>query len=531
MFRSHGILEDDFDLCAEAFVSDRSSKTEKGNKLDMTATDGAIDLVRFDNSYARLPDRFFTRQAPTRVSQPRLIRINHVLARQLGIDVETLTGVEGVEILAGNRLARGSLPLAMVYAGHQFGSFVPQLGDGRAILLGEVIDRDGIRRDIQLKGSGPTPYSRRGDGRAALGPVLREYILSEAMAALEIPSTRALAAVATGETIWRETPVPGAIFVRVASSHVRVGTFQFFAARGDVDGVRQLADYAIARHYPQARDTTNPYRAFLDLVIARQADLVAKWLLVGFIHGVMNTDNMTIAGETIDYGPCAFMDAYHPGMVYSSIDEQGRYAYGNQPAIAQWNLARLAETLLPLLDVDGNVAVEVARDALGIYATRFQSAYEAGMARKLGLLRPRPDDRILVQGLLDCMTEVGADFTVTFRQLADAVSDPSKSSQLRNAFSQSEAFDDWTYRWRARLDDESGDRNERSAAMREISPVYIPRNHLVAEAIAAAENNDFTVFETLLDVLSAPFVERPGLERFAAAPRPDQIVRQTFCGT
>lgn len=497
----------------------------------MTAADRAIDLVRFDNSYARLPDRFFTRLAPTPVSRPRVIRVNDTLARQLGIDVEILSGPEGAEILAGNRVARGAEPLAMAYAGHQFGSFVPQLGDGRAILLGEVVDRDGVRRDIQLKGSGPTPYSRRGDGRAALGPVLREYILSEAMAALGIPSTRALAAVATGETIWRETPVRGAIFARVASSHIRVGTFQYFAARGDVDAIRQLADYAIARHYPQARDATNPYRAFLDLVIARQADLIAKWLLAGFIHGVMNTDNMSIAGETIDYGPCAFMDAYHPGMVYSSIDEQGRYAYGNQPAIAQWNLARFAETLLPLLDADDDVAVGMARDALGNYATCFQSLFEAGMARKLGLLRPRPDDRALVRGLLDCMTEIGADFTITFRQLAYAASDSDQDAKLRDVFSRSAAFDDWISRWRIRLGGEGADTNEQGAAMRAVNPVYIPRNHLVAEAIAAAENDDFTAFEALLDVLSNPFEERPDLERFAAPPRPDQIVRQTFCGT
>lgn len=509
----------------------RVDRIWKGNTVDMTATNGAIDLVRFDNTYARLPERFFTRLAPTPVSKPRLIRVNDVLARQLGIDVEMLSGPEGVEILAGNRIASGAEPLAMAYAGHQFGSFVPQLGDGRAILLGEVVDRDGVRRDIQLKGSGPTPYSRRGDGRAALGPVLREYILSEAMAALGIPSTRALAAVTTGDMILREMPVPGAIFVRVASSHIRVGTFEFFAARGDVDAIRQLADYAIARHYPQARDAANPYRAFLDLVIARQADLIARWLLVGFIHGVMNTDNVAIAGETIDYGPCAFMDAYHPGMVYSSIDEQGRYAYGNQPAIAQWNLARFAETILPLLDADGDVAVGMARDALGNYATCFRSTYETGMARKLGLLDPRPDDRVLVRGLLDCMTEIGADFTVTFRHLADAASDSGRDAQLRDVFSQSATFNDWISRWRMRLDDEGANANARSAAMREWSPVYIPRNHLVAEAIAAAEYDDFTAFETLLDVLTNPFEERPGLERFAAPPRPDQIVRQTFCGT
>jgi serine/tyrosine/threonine adenylyltransferase len=321
----------------------------------------AVEFCEFDNSYARLPNRFFTRLRPTPVAAPRLVRLNTKLALDLGLDPERLATPEGVEMLAGNLVPQGGEPLAMAYAGHQFGTFVPQLGDGRAILLGEVIDRAGVRRDIQLKGAGPTPYSRRGDGRAALGPVLREYIVSEAMAALAIPTTRALAAVTTGEPVWRETPLPGAILTRVASSHIRVGTFQFFAARRDVDAVRRLADHVIARHYPEVASAANPYRALLDQVISRQAALIAKWLLVGFIHGVMNTDNMSIAGETIDYGPCAFMDAYHPRAVYSSIDQMGRYAYGKQPEIAQWNLIRLAETLLPLLAEDHDAAIRRSR--------------------------------------------------------------------------------------------------------------------------------------------------------------------------
>src|SRR5580692_979723 len=308
----------------------------------MTAQIEAVDFFAFDNSYARLPDRFFALLPPTPVVAPRLVRLNEKLARHLGLDPEKLAAPQGVEILSGNRVPKGGEPLAMAFAGHQFGTFVPQLGDGRAILLGEVIDRAGVRRDIQLKGAGPTPYSRRGDGRAALGPVLREYIVSEAMAALGIPTTRALAAVTTGERVMRDEPLPGAVLVRVAASHIRVGTFQFFAARGDLDAVRRLADYVIARHYPEAVDAANRYRTLLDLVISRQAALIAKWQLVGFIHGVMNTDNMSMAGETIDYGPCAFMDVYHPEMVFSSIDNRGRYAYGNQPRIAQWNLARLA---------------------------------------------------------------------------------------------------------------------------------------------------------------------------------------------
>ena len=341
----------------------------------------SVAFVRFDNSYARLPERFFVRLAPTQVARPKLIRLNVALARRLDLDPEKLASPQGVEFLAGNLIAQGSEPLAAAYAGHQFGNFVPQLGDGRAILLGEVVDSEGARFDIQLKGSGPTPFSRRGDGRAALGPVMREYIVSEAMAALGIPTTRALAAVSTGEAVWRETPLPGAVLTRVASSHIRVGTFQFFASRGDAEALRQLADYVIARHYPQTRAAENPYRAMLDSVIARQAELIAKWLHVGFIHGVMNTDNMSIAGETIDYGPCAFMDAYHPATVYSSIDETGRYAYGNQPSIAQWNLARLAETLLPLLGEDEEKALAAAKDALAGFAVRFNAAYIAGLRR------------------------------------------------------------------------------------------------------------------------------------------------------
>src|ERR1700674_2248992 len=333
----------------------------------------------FQNTYAALPDGFFARVAPTPVASPRQIKLNRPLATQLGLDPDRLESPEGTEILAGKRVPGGADPIAMAYAGHQFGHFVPQLGDGRAILLGEVIDADGIRRDIQLKGSGPTPFSRRGDGRAALGPVLREYIVSEAMAALGIPTTRALAAVTTGEPVWRETPLPGAVLTRVASSHIRVGTFQFFAARGDVDAIRRLADHVIARHYPEAVDAANRYRTLLDLVISRQAALIAKWLLVGFIHGVMNTDNMSIAGETIDYGPCAFMDVYHPGTVYSSIDNMGRYAYGNQPDIAQWNLIRLAETLLPLLAEDKDTAVEEAKEAIGAFPKEFDTAYVGGI--------------------------------------------------------------------------------------------------------------------------------------------------------
>lgn len=489
-------------------------------------------IFPFNNSYARLPDRFFARLAPTPVAEPRLIKLNDKLAIQLGLDPEALASPEGVAMLAGNTVPANGEPLAMAYAGHQFGGFVPQLGDGRAILLGEVIDRDGKRRDIQLKGAGPTPFSRRGDGRAALGPVLREYIVSEAMAALGVPTTRALAAVATGETVWRETPLPGAVFARVASSHIRIGTFQFFAARNDVEGIRVLVEHAIARHYPEAAGAPNAALALLESVIARQADLVAKWLLVGFIHGVMNTDNMTISGETIDYGPCAFMDAYDPATVYSSIDTGGRYAYGNQPSIALWNLSRLAETLLPLLADDENAAVAIAQAALAAFAPRFQAAYAAGLNRKLGLLRTEQDDFALAQDLLQRMTANSADFTLTFRRLSDAVVDPAAEASVRNLFTNPASFDEWSGQWRARLLLDGNDTAAQQAVMRGANPAFIPRNHRVEEAIVAAvDRADFAPFETLVIVLSRPYDDQPEFAPYADPPQPDEIVHQTFCGT
>ncbi len=493
----------------------------------MTAPSEALDLFKFHNSYARLPDRFFARLAPTPVAAPHLVRLNEKLALQLGLDPARLATPEGVAFLAGNLVPEKGEPLAMAYAGHQFGTFVPQLGDGRAILLGEIVDRDGVRRDIQLKGSGPTPFSRRGDGRAALGPVLREYIVSEAMA-----TTRSLAAVTSGETVWRETPLPGAVLTRVASSHIRVGTFQYFASRGDVDGVRRLADYVIERHYPEAAEAENRYRALLDVVISRQAELVAKWLLVGFIHGVMNTDNMSIAGETIDYGPCAFMDTYHPTTVFSSIDGGGRYAYGNQPSIAQWNLARLAETFLPLLAEDKDAAVKEAQESIDAFAARFETVHAAGLRRKLGLFQSRPDDLSLAQNLLEKMAANAADFTLTFRFLCDASVGPEADASVRSLFADPSAYDDWAARWRHRLAEEGGEASERRKMMRAVNPAFIPRNHLVEEAISAAVNNeDFSPFETLLTVLATPYEDQPAFARYADPPRLDQIVHQTFCGT
>jgi uncharacterized protein YdiU (UPF0061 family) len=473
-----------------------------------------------DNSYARLPDRFYARLAPTPVTAPKLLKLNEPLARQLGLDPAFLASPEGVEILGGNKVAEGSEPIALAYAGHQFGNFVPQLGDGRAVLLGEVVDKTGTRRDIQLKGSGPTPFSRRGDGRAALGPVLREYIISEAMYALGIPTTRSLAAVMTGDPVIRENIMPGAVLTRVASSHIRVGTFQFFAARGDTEALKLLADHVIARHYPDA----SSYRELYDRVIARQANLVAQWLGVGFIHGVMNTDNVSIAGETIDYGPCAFMDAYNPETVFSSIDEAGRYAYGKQPQIAGWNLARLGEAMLPLFSEDSDAALAQANESLGSYGATFGAAYLGVLRRKLGMFTERESDAELAQSFLKILTDNGVDYTLAFRKLGDGTA--------RGLFDEPAAFDAWDVQWRARLAEEPQDEATRRAAMQSVNPVYIPRNHKVEEALAAAiQDDNYAPFEELIAVLANPFEERPGLDAYAAPPTGDPRRYRTYCGT
>jgi uncharacterized protein YdiU (UPF0061 family) len=486
----------------------------------------------FDNTYARLPERFFARVSPTPVSAPRLIRVNGPLAERLGLDPALLAGEEGVEVLAGNRVAERAEPIAAAYAGHQFGMFVPQLGDGRAILLGELIDRGGVRRDVQLKGSGRTPYSRGGDGRAALGPVLREYVVSEAMAALGIPTTRALAAVATGEVVRRETLLPGAVLTRVASSHVRVGTFQFFASRGDVEGVRLLADYVIARHYGDAARSGQPYRALLEAVVRAQAELIAAWMLVGFIHGVMNTDNMSVAGETIDYGPCAFMDAYDPAAVFSAIDRQGRYAYSMQPAIGEWNLTRLAECLLPLLSDDTNAAIAEAEQVLDEYRPAFERAFQGGLRRKLGLLTEREGDAELGRDLLQAIAANGADFTLTFRRLGDAASVEGEDAGVRGLCANPSAYDEWLPRWRQRLGQEPADAATRRAAMLAANPAFIPRNHRVEGVIrAAVDEGDFAPFHELVTVLSNPFEAQPAFAHYEDPPANHERVLQTFCGT
>ncbi len=485
---------------------------------------------RFDNSYATLPAAFFARVTPAVVPAPRLIKLNRALAAELQLDPDRLDGPEGALIFSGQKLPDGAEPIAMAYAGHQFGQFVPQLGDGRAILLGELIDRHGQRRDIQLKGSGRTPFSRSGDGRAALGPVLREYIVSEAMAALGIPTTRALAAVLTGDTVIREALLPGAVLTRVASSHIRVGTFQYFAARGDHDAVKALADHVIERHYPSIVNAENKYLALLDEVTARQAGLISRWLLVGFIHGVMNTDNSSIAGETIDYGPCAFMDAYHPGTVFSSIDQMGRYAFGNQPQIALWNLARLAECLVPLLAPQQDQAIAEAQAVLGRFSARFNAAYDTGLRRKLGLFTERGEDKALIQDLLALMATHQADFTLTFRALCADAADPDLDTASAQ-FLDRDSYRAWAARWRARLALEPEHEAVRPAAMRAVNPAFIPRNHRVQAVIDAGLEGDFAPFEELLTVLAHPFDDQPQFARYAEPPLAHERVLQTFCGT
>lgn len=484
----------------------------------------------FDNSYSRLPAHFFARVTPTPVSAPKLIALNPALCEELGLSLENLQR-EGSALFSGNRLPEGAASIAQAYAGHQFGGFVPQLGDGRAILLGEVLDAKGRRRDIQLKGAGPTPFSRRGDGRAALGPVLREYLLSEAMHALGIPTTRSLAAVSSGEPVFREEVLPGAVLTRVAASHIRVGTFEYFAAREDQAGVEVLARHVIERHYPELLSAERPFLGLLEAVCARQAALVARWMQVGFIHGVMNTDNMSVSGETIDYGPCAFLDAYDPDKVFSAIDRGGRYAFGNQARVAQWNLARLAETLLPLLDADSGKAFEAASEVVHRVPELFQQAWLSGMRRKLGLEIAEEGDLALVEGLLDAMRLGEADFTLTFRRLCVAAQDPAGDGAVRELFSEPGLYDAWALRWRGRLGSENLAPEVRLEQLRAVNPALIPRNHRVEEALAAAREGDFRLFETLHRALSRPFVEDPEFSAFAQAPLPGERVLRTFCGT
>lgn len=488
----------------------------------------------FESTYADLPERFYAQTPPTPVSAPRLIRVNEPLARTLGLDPDWLASPEGVDLLAGNAVGEPMRPIAMAYAGHQFGNFVPQLGDGRAILLGERVDDAGRRFDVQLKGAGPTPFSRNGDGRAAIGPVIREYVVSEAMAALGIPTTRALAAVATGDLVHRETSLPGAVLTRVSRGHVRVGTFEFFACRGDVDGVRALADYVIARLHPEAGESDTPYLTLLETVVRAQAELVAQWLGVGFIHGVMNTDNTSIAGETIDYGPCAFLDAYHPDQVFSSIDRGRRYAYGRQPQIASWNLARFAETLLPLFEGDQAAQVEAATRVLETFEPTFGRAWHDLLRRKLGLAELGDDGRELAGRLLDAMAAEGADFTRTFRALLEVLEtdgDQDAAVGARAGFEDPGVFAAWATGWRRHVAREGRAAEEVAEMLRTANPALIPRNHRIEEAIAAATEGDYAPFERLVEALSSPWQDDPRYADLALAPEPHERVHRTFCGT
>ena len=491
----------------------------------MTKGNAIIDIGwNLDNSYSRLPKSFFAHQNPGTVPSPKLIILNHPLATSLGLNVQGLQSKDGVGVLAGNRIPEDALPLAQAYAGHQYGHFT-MLGDGRALLLSEQITPLGERFDIQLKGSGRTPYSRGGDGRAALGPMLREYIISEAMHALGIPTTRSLAVVTTGESVIRETYLPGAILTRVAASHLRVGTFQYVSKWGTVEDLRILADYTLQRHFPEVEPGENPYLTLLQEVIKGQAVLIAKWQLVGFIHGVMNTDNMTISGETIDYGPCAFMDNYDPATVFSSIDRQGRYAYGNQPNIAAWNLTRFAETLLPLLHVNQDQAVSLAQDALWDFTELYHHNWLAGMRAKLGIFNDEIEDESLIEDLLSLMQKYGADYTNTFRALTF---DTREDMAL---FGTTE-FAQWNELWQARLGRQQETKTSSHQLMRISNPAIIPRNHRVEAALeAAVKQEDYSVMERLLDVLSTPYAHSPEQADYCILPAPSTSPYRTFCGT
>ena len=484
----------------------------------------------FDNSFARSLHKFYVLCKAASAPSPKLLLFNYNLAKELGLEPSMLNSEAGSAIFSGNVIPEGAEPLAQVYAGHQFGGFSPQLGDGRALLLGEVIDTLGLRRDIQLKGSGRTPFSRGGDGKATLGPVLREYLIAESMHALGVPTTRALAAVTTGELVNRERPLPGAILTRVAASHIRIGTFQFFAARGDTDKVRELADYAIARHHPATPSLDNPYLAFFKSVTEAQAALVARWMSLGFIHGVMNTDNMTISGETIDYGPCAFMDTYSAETVFSSIDTHGRYAYGNQPSILSWNLARLAETLIPLVNSDKDEAVGLLTGAVQDVGRVYEFYWLNAMRSKIGLWTKSPSDLELINDLLSLMEDSHADFTLVFRHLSKLLR--GDSSQVRQHFDISASFDAWSQRWQNRMKSENICDETRPLAMDQTNPIYIPRNYKVEAAlIAAVEHDDMKPFTRLLAVLSRPFDDVQGNEDYAIPGPQLATPYQTFCGT
>lgn len=487
--------------------------------------------IRFDNSYTRLPERFYARQNPAPAPKPELLKVNHALSSMLGIDPQWFESEEGLQIIVGNKTPEGSDPIATVYAGHQFGVWSPRLGDGRAILLGEIITPNEERFDFQLKGSGPTPYSRGSDGRAPLGPILREYIVSEAMHALGIPTTRTLAAAKTGDPVYREETLPGAILIRIAQSHIRIGTFEYFAFRQDLEALRILTDHVINRHYPEAKKQENSALYMLNAVIKRQAELIASWQAVGFIHGVMNTDNMLLSGETIDYGPCAFMDHFNPWAVYSFIDRQGRYAYGNQPAIGHWSLGQLAQALFPLLHESRATARELAQEAINTYPALYEQAYHKKMREKIGLQSQLDEDEKLFEDLLTIMAEEKMDYTLTFCRLSD-LAQPDSQNNFDKLIQFSESMSGWLKRWKKRLGEEKQTAQQIQKSMYALNPVFIPRNHLVEEVIKqATERDDLSGFHALVNILKRPYDYDAGKERYATPPEPDQIVCNTFCGT
>ncbi len=486
--------------------------------------------IGFEHTYAALPSRFYARIEPTKVANAQVVVFNRPLAVEVGFDPD-MVEQQAAALLSGNELAEDSTPLAMAYAGHQFGGFVPQLGDGRAILLGEIRGRDGVLRDLQLKGSGRTPFSRGGDGRAALGPMLREYLISEAMHALGIPTTRSLAVVTTGEQVFRQEVLPGAVLTRVAASHIRVGTFQFFATRGDQDALKELLAYVMARHYPETGTAEVPALAVLKAITQRQAELIADWMCVGFIHGVMNTDNMALSGETIDYGPCAFMDKYDPNTVFSSIDQGGRYSYTNQPGIAQWNLARLAETLLPLIDSDPNKAVELATEVVEGFVEQFEMQFLVQMRRKIGLVSAEDGDADLISRLLAAMQKAQADFTLTFSAISRAASSPDEAASLRELFKDATEIETWLSDWRLRLSQDPQTAAGRAETLRLANPEFIPRNHRVEAALQAATAGDMQPFHQLLAVLQRPYERQPESAEYALPPPPTEAAYKTFCGT
>ncbi len=491
-----------------------------------------FDTTTLQASYRQLGEQFSTDQLPTPVANPALIRVNSALAEQLNLSLDELESHENLQIFAGNLVPHNSQPIATAYAAHQFGGWNPQLGDGRAVLLGEVIAKDGLRYDVQLKGGGQTPYSRRGDGRSALGPVLREYLVSEAMAALGVPTTRALAAVTTGEQVVRESFLPGGILTRVASSHIRIGTFQFFSAQGDIESVKALADYVIDRHYPRAGDSSEPYSELLNRVIAAQARLIAQWMAIGFIHGVMNTDNMLVCGETVDYGPCAFMDAYNPQKVFSSIDTHGRYAYARQPEIAHWNLSWLAQALLPLMAEEEAEAIQKAQTALNKFSTIFTERYQSLMAAKLGFATPNASVGQLLTSLLEIMAMQGCDYTLTFRALTDQLAPQGANDVLGELYPLPESLQAWLKEWLDMLAKENIDHALAYQLMANKNPAFIPRNHQIEAAInEATRDHNFKRFHQLVGVLAKPFVYCAANAEFARPPREDEEVLATFCGT